>query len=228
MEGNLTESVIKRVKRLVSGKIEDSIDTMERAGGTSVMREAIRETERAIEDVKSERDEATLKRLQAIRQQKLYTDRLESLTEKAQFALDEGREDLARAALSRQVEYEAQIENIQKAESRAVEEEREWEENLAQLEMRRARMQEELEAFEVVQAEMGIDSDTNRHTKRDSERKIDRAEAAFNRAMSGAGGVAGVDRLDIKTTQSLAELDTMRRDQIITDRLAALRQKKAS
>jgi phage shock protein A len=228
MEGNMTESVIKRVKRLVSGKIEDSIDTMERAGGTSVMREAIRETERAIEDVKSERDEATLKRLQAIRQQKLYTDRLESLTEKAQFALDEGREDLARAALSRQVEYEAQIENIQKAESRAVEEEREWEENLAQLEMRRARMQEELEAFEVVQAEMGIDSDTNRHTKRDSERKIDRAEAAFNRAMSGAGGVAGVDRLDIKTTQSLAELDTMRRDQIITDRLAALRQKKAS
>lgn len=224
----MTESVIKRVKRLVSGKIEDSIDTMERAGGTSVMREAIRETERAIEDVKSERDEATLKRLQAIRQQKLYTDRLESLTEKAQFALDEGREDLARAALSRQVEYEAQIENIQKAESRAVEEEREWEENLAQLEMRRARMQEELEAFEVVQAEMGIDSDTNRHTKRDSERKIDRAEAAFNRAMSGAGGVAGVDRLDIKTTQSLAELDTMRRDQIITDRLAALRQKKAS
>jgi len=224
----MTESVIKRVKRLVSGKIEDSIDAMERAGGTSVMREAIRETERAIEDVKSERDEATLKRLQAIRQQKLYTDRLETLTQKAQFALNEGREDLARAALSRQVEYETQIENIQKAENRAVEEEREWEENLAQLEMRRARMQEELEAFEVVQAEMGIDSDTNRHLKRDSERKIDLAEAAFNRAVTGAGGVAGVNRLDIKTTQSLAELDTMRRDQIITDRLAALRQKKAS
>ena len=33
----MAETVIKRVKRLVSGRIEDSIDAMERAGGTSVM-----------------------------------------------------------------------------------------------------------------------------------------------------------------------------------------------
>jgi len=192
------------------------------------MREAIRETERAIEDVKSERDEATLKRLQAIRQQKLYRDRLDDLTEKAEYALDEGREDLARAALSRQVEHETQIQNLEKVEGRAAEQEREWEETLAQLEMRRARMQEELEAFEVTQAELGIDSDTGINQKRNSERKIDRAEAAFNRAMVGSGGLAGIDRLDIETTQSLVELDTMRRDQVITDRLTALRQKKAS
>ena len=62
----MAETVIKRVKRLVSGKIEDSVDAMERAGGTSVMREAIRETERAIEDVKAERDEVTVKRLSLI------------------------------------------------------------------------------------------------------------------------------------------------------------------
>lgn len=224
----MTESVIKRVKRLVSGKIEDSVDAMERAGGTSVMREAIRETERAIEDVKAERDEATLKRLQAMRQQKLYRDRLEALTQKAEFALDEGREDLARAALSRQVEHEAQIKNLEKTEGLAAEQEREWEESLAELEMRRARMQEELEAFETTQAELGIDSDTGENRKRHSERKIDRAEAAFNRAMVGSGGSIGINRLDIETTQSLAELDTLSRDQMITDRLAALRQKKAS
>ena len=224
----MAETIIKRVKRLISGKIEDSIDAMERAGGTSVMRESIRETERAIEDVKSERDEATLKRLQAIRQQKLYGDRLDDLTQKAQFALDEDREDLARAALSRQVEHEAQIQALEKTEILAAEQEREWEESLAKLEMRRARMQEELEAFEATQAEIGIDSDTGETQTRHAERKIDRAEAAFNRAMVGSGGIAVIDQLDIKTTQSLAELSTMHRDQIITDRLAALRQKKAS
>jgi len=196
----MAESVIKRVKRLVSGKIEDSVDAMERAGGSSVMREAIRETERAIEDVKAERDEVTVKRLQAMRQQKLYKDRLEALTEKASFALDEGREDLARAALSRQVEHEAQITNLEKTEVAAAQQEREWEEALAELQMRQARMQEELEAFEVTRAGLGIDNDTGENQKRNAERKIDRAEAAFNRAMTGCGGSAGITRLDLETS----------------------------
>jgi len=224
----MTESVIKRVKRLVSGRIEDSIDAMERAGGTSVMREAIRETERAIEDVKTERDEATIKRLQAMRQQKLYRDRLDALTEKAEFALEEGREDLARAALSRQVEHEAQIKNLEKTETLAAEQEREWEESIAELEMRQARMQEELEAFEMTQAELGIDSDTGHNQKRKAARRIELADAAFNRAMVGSGGSAAITRLDVETTQSLAELETIHRDQVITERLAALRNKKAS
>ena len=131
----MTESVIKRVKRLISGKIEDSVDAMEKAGGTSVMREAIRETQRAIEDVKVERDDVTLRRLQAIRQQKLYKDRLVSLTEKATFALNEGREDLAKAALTRQVDHEAQIVQLEKVELSSTEQEREWEVALAQLEL---------------------------------------------------------------------------------------------
>ena len=222
----MTESVLKRVKRLVSGKIEDGVDAMERAGGTSVMREAIRETERAIEDVKAERDEVATRRLQAVRQQKLYVDRLESLNEKAQYALNEGREDLARAALSRQVDYEAQIKHLEKTEANAAEQERSWEETLAQLDMRLAMMEEELKAFESAQAEMGIDSDTGSQTSRKASRKIDRAESAFNRAMAGAGGAAGISSGDVKVASSLAELETMQRDQVISDRLAALKVKK--
>ncbi len=221
----MTESVLKRVKRIVSGKIEDSIDAMERAGGTGVMREAIRETERAIEDVKAERDEVTVRRLQAVRQQKMFRDRLDALTEKAEFALAEGREDLARAALSRQVDFEATIQNLGKTEAQAAEQEREWEESLAELEMRRAQMEEELKAFETARAELGIDSDTGTNSRREAGRKIDRAEAAFNRAMSGAGGSVGISKLDVKTSNSLAELETMQRDQEIDQRLSELRRK---
>lgn len=221
----MTESVLKRVKRIVSGKIEDSIDSMERAGGTGVMREAIRETDRAIEDVKRERDEVTVRRLQAVRQQKMFKDRLDALTEKAEYALSEDREDLARAALSRQVDFEAQIANLGKTETLAGEQEREWEEALAELEVRKARMEEELSAFESARAELGITDDNGSSSRREAARKIDRAEAAFNRAMGGAGGSVGIAKVDVKTASSLAELDTMQKNQEIDDRLDALRRK---
>jgi phage shock protein A len=223
----MTENILARVKRLISGKIEDSVDAMERAGGTSVMREAIRETQRAIEDVKVERDEVTLRRLQSIRQQKLYRDRLDSLTEKADFALNEGREDLAKAALSRQVDHEAQILQLEKVELASSEQEREWEVALAQLELRLATMQEELKAYETAQSELGIDSDTDSHSKRKASQKIDRAEAAFNRAMAGAGGAAGISAVNVETASSLAELQTLQRERDIEARLDALRLKRA-
>lgn len=221
----MTESVFKRVKRIVSAKVEDSIDAMERSGGTAVMREAIRETDRAIEEVKRERDEVTVRRLQAVRQQKMFKDRLEALTEKAEYALSEDREDLARAALSRQVDFEAQIANLGKTESLASEQEREWEEALAELEVRKARMEEELSAFEAARAELGITDDNGSSSRRDAARKIDRAEAAFNRAMGGAGGSVGIAKVDVATASSLAELDTMQKNQEIDDRLNALRKK---
>ncbi len=132
----MAESIFVRVKRMVSASVYDTVDAMERAGGTSVMREAIREVDRIVDEVKSERDQATAARLQAVRLQGLYKERLETLQEKAEFAIDQGREDLAEAALIRQVEFEDQIEALHKAEEEAGEKERHLEEAMASLSMR--------------------------------------------------------------------------------------------
>src|SRR3954470_878757 len=75
----MAESIFLRVRRLISGSIEDSVDAMERAGGTSVMREAIREVDRAIDEVRSEHEAATARRLQAVRQERLTRERLAGL-----------------------------------------------------------------------------------------------------------------------------------------------------
>ncbi len=221
----MAESIFDRVKRLVSGKIEDRVDAMERAGGTSVMREAIREVERAIDDAKTERDNVTVRRLQAVRQQKLFEERLDSLTEKARFALESGREDLAEAALSRQVDFEAQIKNLSDVEATAAEEERELEEGLASLELRVDRMREELKAFEQSRVETGIDKDTGENDRIRTQRKVEREEAAFNRAMTGAGGHPGLTPVDVDHFNKLGELEQMQRSAVIAERLAALKKK---
>lgn len=222
----MTESVINRVRRIISAKVEDKVYTMEKASGAALMRQSIIEAGRAMEDVKIERDEATGRRLQAVRQQKLYQDRLESLTEKAEFALSEGREDLAKAALTRQVEFEEQIVRLKEAEDRASNEEREWQEAFAQLELRSEHMKAELEAFEEIQSEADMDTAIANPVKRNSARRVECAEEAFSRAMKGATGFSGAP-VDVSATRSLAELETLQRGKLINERLEALKMKKA-
>src|SRR5215475_1991511 len=120
----MAESIFARISRLLSATVEDAVDRMEQAGGEAVMREAIREAERAIDQVKAELESTMARRLQAARQQKMLTERAGELTTKAKFALDQGREDLAEAALSRQIDFEAQGKELDTLQLQAREEEK--------------------------------------------------------------------------------------------------------
>src|SRR5262245_36116311 len=102
----MAESIFARMSRLLSATVEVAVDRMEQAGGDAVMREAIREADRAIDQVKAKLESTMARRLQAARQQKMLAERVEELTTKARFALGQGREDLAEAALSRQIDFE--------------------------------------------------------------------------------------------------------------------------
>jgi phage shock protein A len=122
----MAESIFARVSRLLSATLEDAVDRMEQAGGDAVMREAIREADRAIDEVKVEHQSTMARRLNAARQQKMLTERVEELTTKATFALKEGREDLAEAALSRQLDFETQAKKLDDCSSRRVKRSSGW------------------------------------------------------------------------------------------------------
>ncbi|MGB7286144.1 MAG: PspA/IM30 family protein [Salaquimonas sp.] len=225
----MAESIFVRVARIVSGKIEDTVDAMEAAGGTTVMREAIREVDRIVDDVKSERDAVTVRRLQTVRQQKLYEERLSTLQEKAEFAMEQGREDLAEAALIRQVEFESQMDKLAEAEVNAADQERELEEALATLELRKANMEEELKAYEAASVEAGFGKDGDIQGARKKENRVERAEAAFDRAMSNTGARSGIGKVDLENHAKLGEIDSLQRSSTIAERMAKLRDmKKAS
>ena len=224
----MSESVFVRVRRLISGGIEDTVDAMERAGGTSVMRESIREIERLADETAAARGLATTKRLQSVRQNRMYGERLTTLQEKAEFAMAQGRDDLAEAALQRQLDFEATMATLTKAEAEAGEEERALEEALASLNLRKAQLEEELRAFEAAKRDAGLSAVVDGGNAHETARKVDRAEAAFNRAMAGAGGVAGVTAADAKNHAGLAEIETLQRSSVIAERMAALRASKAA
>ena len=72
----MAESILARVSRLLSATIEDAVDRMEQAGGDAVMREAIREADRAIDEVQAQLETVMTRRLQAVRQGKMLAERV--------------------------------------------------------------------------------------------------------------------------------------------------------
>lgn len=102
----MSESVFLRVRRLLSARIEDSVDAMERADSDSTMRESIREVGRAIDEVRADKEKAMVRRRHAARQQEMIAKKVVELTDKARFALKEGRDELAEGAVTRQLELE--------------------------------------------------------------------------------------------------------------------------
>jgi phage shock protein A len=206
----MAESIFARVSRLLSATVEDAVDRMEQAGGDAVMREAIREADRAIDQVKAEREATMARRLQATRQQKMFSERVEELTTKAKFALNEGREDLAEAALSRQIDFEAQAKKLDAVQAQAREEEQRLDDGLAALNARKRQMEDALEAYTISRREASLGGDGPTRPNRSAEKKVDATEQAFDRAMTGAGGL-GFARADAETINRVAEIDGMQK-----------------
>ncbi|GAA4003417.1 hypothetical protein GCM10022211_13830 [Sphingomonas humi] len=218
----MAESVFARVRRLLSARIEDTVDQMETNGGDTVMREAIREVDRAIDEVRGQREASMARRLQAAKQQAMVEKRIAELGEKARFAIAEGREDLAEAALTRQVDFETEIGKLVAVQQSTTTEEAKLEDSLASLRSRKSQMEDALRAYTEAQAEAGLGGDKGFELQRTTERKVEQAEAAFDRAMGGAGGV-NFTRADAKTINAVAELDSMQKSASVKDRLAALK-----
>jgi len=217
----MAESIFNRISRILTASVEDSVDRLEQAGGEAVMREAIREADRAVDRVAAEREAALARRLQVARHQALLTKRIEALTEKARFALESGREDLAEAALSQQLDFEAQAATLAEAQVEAQAEEVRIEEGLAALKARKAQMEDTLSAYQQARTEAAGGGSA----ERSAERQVDAAEQAFARAMAGAGAPA---RADAASLRGVAEIDVLQRRMVIAERLAALKASRAA
>ena len=223
----MAESIFARVSRLLSATVEDRVDRMEQAGGEAVMREAIREADRAIDEVRAQLETAMARRLNAARQQRLLSERVDELTVKAGFALKEGREDLAEAALSRQVDFEAQAKKLDSVQRQAREEEQRLEDGLSALNARKAQMEEALSAFLISRREAALGGDGPARSSHSAEKKVDAAERAFDRAMAGSDGF-GFAHADAQAIHRIAEIDGLRKSATVAERLAALKAQQAA
>lgn len=217
----MAEPIYLRVRRVLSASAEEAVDAMERAGGASVLREAIRQVDRALEEVRAEQEAVAARGLEAKKRQSAIRERVADLEEKARFALSKGRDDLAEAALSSQLDLEERVARLDAAQADAAEQAGRLDECSAALAARKAQMEKDLAAFQTSRRDADLGGDHARRQDQRIKRTVARAEQTFERVMAGAQSPdAGADP---EGAAKLAEIEAMRRSSVLAERLAALR-----
>ena len=222
----MAEGLMSRVTRLVSGSVNSIVDAVENAAPETVMREAIREVERAIADVRAELGLAAANKHHANKRLMEATAKHEALAGQIETAVNESRDDLAEAAIGRQLDIEAQIPLLENALTEAAEREAELEGYVQALQGRKREMEADLDSYLSSRADSAAPgSAAGAAAGRDdgAEARADKAESAFNRVLRGQTGVDGSVKADRETASKLAELEQISRGNRVKERLAALK-----
>ena len=103
----MNENLTSRVNRLINGSLNSFVDTLEKMAPEMVMEEAIREVNSAVAEVRVELGRVIAKK--HLTQVRLTEEdhQHKSLNKKISIALESQREDLAEAAIAKQLELEA-------------------------------------------------------------------------------------------------------------------------
>ncbi len=222
----MSESLASRVTRLVSGSANMIVTAVESLAPEMVMEEAIREVDSAIDDVRAELGQVMTRQYHATRRRAGENKKHEELSESIKVALSEKREDLAEAGVGKLLDIEAQIPVLESAIGETREAQVELEGYVAALRARKREMKEELREYRAAQKEAAASGggDGSGPKGSDTERRVEKASDAFDRAMEIGGGIGGGDTPDRRSAAMNAELEQLARKNRVNERLAQFKE----
>ena len=223
----MSESLARRVARLVSGGFHAMLDKAEDCMPEAVMQENIRELERTIDEVRTELGKVLAQKHLATKKLADENNRHEQLAGQIATALDAGREDLAKAGIAEQLDIEARLPVLEQSLADCSSQERELDAFVAALLAKKREMQAALDDWKRVQvnttsAAAGGGADGNKIAQ--LERAAEQNGVQFNRVLQRQGG-SGIASPDAAQAAALQQLSDLGREAQIAARLAALKAK---
>lgn len=210
----MSENITSRVSRLISGSINALVDAAENASPEIVMNESIREIQSAILEVRHELGKVVVSQHNTQECIESEQSKFKDLNEQIQVALQENREELAEAAISKQMDIEAQLPILEKSLKNDSKQIIELESYITALQAKNREMNEGLKSFK----ERKKSTKTPTSPNSDVKQNVSKSEAAFNRAMNINIGLS-------KNTDEtkLAQLEELTRKNRIQERLNAIK-----
>lgn len=218
----MSESIAKRVGRIISGSINAIVEALEDTSPEMVMEQAIREIDTAINEVRNELGTVIAAKHLANKRLTEKNNLHEQLREKIEIAIGESRDDLAQIAISHQLDIEAQIPVLENTVTECNEKEKEFAGYITALQAKKREMEEELITYHKIVLETKSEISIDGVNQTNIEQKLDTATNAFDRVLEKHTGV-GLQSYATNTTIQLAELEQLARENRIKERLAAIK-----
>ena len=214
----MPEGYIARIGRLVAASANTLIDSLENVAPVMVMEQTIREIDEAIEEVRQQLGKTEAARYLSSQSLNKDNARHVELQEQIEIAVNEGRDDLAEAAIARQMDIEAMLPVVEKSITDADAEIAELNSYIQALQAKKREMEEAKEEYR--KAESQASGEPGVPGSSEPSRRVEKATAAFNRVMNNAGapGISGN-----QDAAKLAELESLSRSNRIKERLARIK-----
>lgn len=223
----MSENIAKRVGRLVSGGFNAVVDAVENAAPETVMEQAIREVDEAVDDVRAELGKAVANKHLASKRLMEENRKHGEIGDKIETALKEGRDDLAETAVAQQMDIEAQVPVLEASIADAAEQAHELEGYVKALKAKRREMEEELVRFRSTSnppAGERLGEAKVKGKGKDVESRVVKASSAFDRVMNRATGLPGMTGAEDRVSAAkMAELDDLARHNAVQERLARIK-----
>lgn len=223
----MADSLRNRVSQIVVGSVHALLDKIEDQAPDAMMEQAIRKVDSVIDEVRQELGVVAANRHLAQRQHADLNRRHLELTTSAEEAVNMRREDLARAAITKQLDVEAQIPVIEGNLQDLSHQEKELSGYIDALMAKKRDMEDQLSDFRASRARAASAAGINPQAN-PSRAKAEDASASFGRIFERQTGISATgQRVSMEQAAKLKELDDLVHTRKVEERLAQLKAGKA-
>lgn len=219
----MADSLRNRVSQIVVGSVHALLDKIEDQAPEAMMEQAIRKVDSVIDEVRQELGIVTANRHLAQRQHAELNRRHLELSTSAEEAIRLQRDDLARAAVTKQLDVEAQMPIVEGNLQDLAHQEKELSGYVDALMGKKREMEEQLSSYRASRARaaspVGISPATN-----SARTKVEDASATFGKIFERQTGISvGSHRLSVEQAARLKELDDLVHTKKVEERLAQIK-----
>jgi phage shock protein A len=208
---------------VIAGGVHALVDRMEDLAPVQVLEQSIRELDDITNEVRTELGQAITSRHLLQQQHVKLNSEHESLYESISVASTQGKDDLAKSGIARQIDIEAQLPILESSLAESIHREQECSSFVDALLGKKREMQDAIQRL--IKAKTSIVASAHSRPFQSSiESKVGAVQNAFGRSFQRqAPGLNSASGVDLKQTSRLAELSDLVRERKISERFASIK-----
>ncbi len=220
----MADSLRARVTRLIAGGAHALLDKLEDAAPVAMLEQSVREVEGVTDEVRAELGRTVANRHLAQQHHLNLNKEHEELNKSIAEALQSSREDLAKPAISRQLDIEVQLPVLESSLSELTSQERELTGFVDALMGKKREMETAIRDFEASRKLAESSAFRGGNPANPSNAKLLAAQSSFDRTYQRQTGLdVSARNTTLEQATKLKELSDLMRENKIKERLAALK-----